>query len=774
MRLIDRYLIREIITPTALALVVFTFILQIPPVMEQAEGLIAKGVPWRTIVTILATLLPQALGITIPMALLVGLLMAFGRLSTDREAVALQACGVSIYRMLRPVIFVALVAWAATSYVMIVAMPEANQAFREITYNIVASRAENDVKSRVFFEDFPNLVFYVQEVPTDGSGWNEVFMADLRDAAKPVIFVAKHGRMVLNRERQKVDVELREGAVHRASGENAEEYEVERFETMTVALNPESVFKRAGLQRGVNEMTIADLQAQAELLQSQNLSPHPPLIALHRKFSIPVACFVFALIGLGLGVTSRKDGKQASFVIGIAVIFAYYIIMYGGEALAKGHWLSPAVAAWLPDMVLGTAALALVTWRSKSVERRLSLPRAFSWRTRRKPQEVVVAAPARSGRGKRVVVVIRVPQFSIPGPNLLDWYVGKIYVQVFAMAFVGLLGIFYIATFLDLSDKLFKGQTTGGMLVRYLWYATPQFVYYLTPIAALVATLVSIGLLTKSSELVVMRACGISLYRSALPLFLLGAVWSGLLFGMQERVLAPANREAAALRHVIRGGSPQTFDILNRRWLVSKAGDIYHYQGYDPNRRSLTGLSVYDIAPEQWTINARLFTARATYENPLWQGEAGWMRRFDGKDERGTYESFTGRRLELESDEYFNTEQPNADRMNYQQLKLYIGELRSSGFNVVPYAVALQRKLSFPFVTTIMTLIAVPFAVTTGKRGALYGIGVGIALAISYWLFFSVFAAIGTAGLITPPLAAWAPNILFAAAAAYLLLTVRT
>ena len=539
---------------------------------------------------------------------------------------------------------------------------------------------------------------------------------------------------------------------------------------MSVALDPESVFRRAGLQRGINEMTIPDLQAQAALLESQNLSPHPPLIALHRKFSIPVACFVFALIAVGLGVTSRKDGKQASFVIGIAVIFAFYIIMYGGEALAKGRWLSPAVAAWLPDLVLGTAAIALVTWRSQSVERKLTLPR-FSWRRRRKPQEVVVAAPARVGRGKRVVVVIRVPQFSIPGPNLLDWYVGKTYVQIFAMAFVGLLGIFYIASFLDLSDKLFKGQTTGGMLLRYFWYATPQYVYYVTPIAALVATLVSIGLLTKSSELVVMSACGISLYRSALPLFFLGAIWSGLLFGMQERFLAPANREAAALRHVIRGGSPQTFDVLNRRWLVSRGGDIYHYQGYDPNRRVLSGLSVYDLDPARWTLNARLFTAQATFVNPEWESAGGWLRRFDGEDDRGTYRPFNSLPLELESDEYFNTEQPNADRMNYQQLKLYISELRSSGFNVVPYAVALHRKLSFPFVTTIMTLIAVPFAVTTGKRGALYGIGVGIALAISYWLFFSVFAAIGTAGLITPPLAAWAPNILFTAAAAYLLLT---
>jgi lipopolysaccharide export LptBFGC system permease protein LptF len=112
--------------------------------------------------------------------------------------------------------------------------------------------------------------------------------------------------------------------------------------------------------------------------------------------------------------------------------------------------------------------------------------------------------------------------------------------------------------------------------------------------------------------------------------------------------------------------------------------------------------------------------------------------------------------------------------MNYAQLRTYVSELRDSGFNVVPYTVALQRKLSFPFVTVVMSLLAVPFAVTTGRRGALYGIGVGIVLAIAYWLLLSLFAAIGTAGLITPVLAAWAPNILFAVGAAYLLLTVRT
>ncbi|MEZ5285453.1 MAG: LptF/LptG family permease [Vicinamibacterales bacterium] len=117
---------------------------------------------------------------------------------------------------------------------------------------------------------------------------------------------------------------------------------------------------------------------------------------------------------------------------------------------------------------------------------------------------------------------------------------------------------------------------------------------------------------------------------------------------------------------------------------------------------------------------------------------------------------------------------PEPRRMTYPQLSRYIAELRQSGYDVLGHEVELYRKVAFPFVTLVMTCIAVPFAVTTGRRGAMYGIGVGIVLALVYWTMISVFAAFGAGGVINPMLAAWAPNLLFGAAALYLLLTVRT
>jgi len=207
MPILDRYLIREVLPPFVLALLVFTFLLILQPVMQYAEALLAKGVPTADVLRIIWTLVPQALGISIPVALLVGLLVALGRLSGDREAVAFLACGVSLWRLLRPVAILGLAATAATLYVMITAIPDANQTFREITYSIVAARVQGEVKPRVFFEDFPSKVLYVGDVTEDGS-WRDVFLADTSRMGWPAVFVAEAGHLSLDRPTRRVELVL--------------------------------------------------------------------------------------------------------------------------------------------------------------------------------------------------------------------------------------------------------------------------------------------------------------------------------------------------------------------------------------------------------------------------------------------------------------------------------------------------------------------------------------------------------------------------------------
>ena len=785
LRILDRYLVREIALPFALALTVLTFILVLPPILVAGEEFISKGVEWSIVARAMATLLPQALSLTIPMAVLLGILVGFGRLSGDREFVAMQACGVSLVRLLRPVLLVAVLGTAATAYEIIVALPNANQAYREIVFVLLATRVENNVKPRVFYEDFPNKVIYVRDIPAAG-GWKDVFLADTARPGETTVYFAREGRIRLDQPNRIVQLELRGATSYTAHVDRPDAYEANSYETILLSLDPETVFKRPPA-KGAPEMTIAELQSEIAAAKTRNDPAFGARFMLQQKFSLPLTCPILALIALALGATNRKDGKLASFAIGMCVIFVYYVLLWGARAAAMGGRFSPELAPWLPNIVMGALAIMMFFWRSRSADQPIRFTLPVLWRRGATPQaEVGSVASGGTTDRERVLVVVRIPDIALPGPRLLDVYVSREYLRVFVLGLVGLLGIFYISTFIDLVDKLFRGEATTAMLLRYFYFRTPQFVYYVIPMGVLVSTLVTIGVMTKNSELLVMRACGISLYRTALPLLVFAAVASGALFAMQERVLAPANREADGLERIIRRWPPAT-SALNRRWVVGRHDEIYHYDLFDPNANRFGNFWVFHLDDEQWGLASVLRAAEATAAaggrgtaGP-WVAKHGWVRQVERETSTHgearlavKYIPFDEQRLEIDPPSYFKTDDPIAELMTFTQLREYIDKLRASGANVVPQMVALQRKIAFPFVTIVMTVLAVPFAVTTGRRGAMYGVGVGIVLAITYWIAMSITGALGAGGVMGPTLAAWAPNMIFGSAAAYLVLTVRT
>jgi lipopolysaccharide export LptBFGC system permease protein LptF len=214
-------------------------------------------------------------------------------------------------------------------------------------------------------------------------------------------------------------------------------------------------------------------------------------------------------------------------------------------------------------------------------------------------------------------------------------------------------------------------------------------------------------------------------------------------------------------------------NLLNYRWVVGADNVIYYYGTFDPEKSEMLGLTMFAPRADKWELASETFVRRAVFVDRKWIGEQGWKQDFRTDPPKGTAidrSPLPG----LESPEYFSTAPPDAELMSVTELQRYVAELEPTGFNVTPLKVELHRKLAFPFVTLVMTLLAVPFGISAGKHGALYGIGLGIVIALSYWILISAFVAIGKAGLLTPVLAGWAPNVLVVGLAAYLFLRART
>ncbi len=770
MRTIDRYVMRQILPPFILALAICTFVLLMGPMLEKAELLLSKGVPIPTVGFLLLTLVPQGLGVAIPIAILAGVLIGLGRMSADRETVALLACGISPARLLRPVLLLCSAVAAVDLFIMTSLIADANQTFREITFKLMGEQNEGDIKPRVFYEGWPGKVLFVWDT-LPGGGWSGVFLADTSNrAGKPTVVTADRAQLLLNPKRREVDLYF-PNAQQYVPGANQRVYDTADRTELRISIPAESVFGNgeAVLSRGLAEKRIPQLRADIEEKRRQNISPHNEIMFIHQMFAFPVACLTFGLLGLSLGLHTRREGKLAGLTLGLAVVFVYYGLHMLGEAGTKGKMLPAEWARWLPNLVLLPLGVYLVKWRSGTSGAGVRLPLWFSKIISRKPADPVTGQPS-----ERVVVVVRFPHLGLPRPRLLDLYVGGRYLRMVALSFTALLGLYYIGTCIELAEKLFKGQADGRMLAMYLWYSTPRIIGDITPIATLVAVLGTIGALTRTSELTVMRACGVSLYRTALPLIVLAIIGSGLLFALEERVLAHANRRADALEDVIRGRPPRTFDVRNRNWLAGDDGEIYYYVFFENQRQTLTGLSIFELKTKPYRLVKHTSATRATWQGAGWVGQDGWVQRFPATPESGR-ESFSSRPLKLRAiSEFRDIQQSESRQTTVADLWDYISRMSGSGVNLAEQRVNLHRKMAFPLVTLVMTFLAVPFGVTTGKKGTLYGIGLAIALAFSYFFLTAFFLAVGTTAVLPAALAAWAPNILFMAGALYLMLTVRT
>jgi LPS export ABC transporter permease LptG len=293
----------------------------------------------------------------------------------------------------------------------------------------------------------------------------------------------------------------------------------------------------------------------------------------------------------------------------------------------------------------------------------------------------------------------------------------------------------------------------------------------------LLAVLITFGLMERSNEVTAIKATGISVYRIIVPVLVIAAFLSASLFFLDQFYLPHANKRQDALRNLIKGKPAQTFLRPDRKWIFGEHSDIYYYQFFDTDRDQFADISVFQFDPKSFAITHRVVAERAHWSEPTqrWIFEDGWERDLRGE----AIERF--RRFDVatfppfsEPPTYFKKEVLQSQEMNYEELRRYIHDLQQSGFDVVRLRVQLHRKLAFPLVTMVMAVLAIPFSLSAGKRGAVTGVAVAVGIAVVYETISRLFEAMGNLSQLPPGLAAWSPDLIFALVGAYLILKLPT
>jgi len=772
-KILDRYMIKEVGPPFALSVGVLTFFLVIDRVYQLTDLVITKSVPFHLVLGLLIFMLPGVLALTVPMALLVAVLLAGGRLAGDLEVAAFKASGVSPLRLFAPFLGIAITVSAGVALLTLLVAPAASGAFQNQLFRILQTKATTGIKERTFSASFSQMVMYVDDISASQVALRGLLVSDDRDSKLSRIIVAREGRLLSDAKTRRVTMRFIDGTISETDAGDPRRFRLTGFSLYDLNLpldNPQRKAER--IEKPEKEMSLQTLRETIADLKRQGQIATPLQVEMHKRFSLPVAAIVFVLVSFPLGIRTHAGGRTLALGSSLAIVVAYYVMHTFLEGLALRGSVPVAVAMWIPNAIFGVAGLILLqaltkglppSWGRLAWRLRAAVPRAFR---RIFPRRAPVERP-RSG-----IVRARGPRAST---YIIDRYLVGQYLTFLGIG-IGVASVLVLVVdLIQYLDRFLRAKPPFIYILQHLLYRLPGSLYEGLPIIVLISTVLLFLTLTQQRELDALKAAGISLYRASLPILLVAfsiSLASGLL---QETVLPGLNAKAEEVDHVkIRGNQPRHLQRQTQIWYRSSDTRFLRMELLDPIDRSLNGLLVLDISSEFRLVD-RLDASKASWTEAGWMLSDGVYRQVSPGN-RVTMDAFTQRLVSMpEQINDLIQVQKSPETMSFRELRLYVTRLAESGHRVSKYLVQLDSKLSFPLVHVIMALVAIPFALVSPRSGG-RGVGIAVAILISvgYWLVHSVAIAFAKAELLPPMLGAWTANIVFAGIGATLFLRART
>jgi LPS export ABC transporter permease LptG/LPS export ABC transporter permease LptF len=784
MRILTRYILGEVVSHALIGAAVFTFVLFTRDLGRILELVVRNSAPLPSVAEIFFFTVPVALTYTIPMGVLVGILIGLSRLAADSEITAMRASGLGVWTFLRVISIFVFVAWLLALGNSVYLAPRSLAALGQLQDNLKSSQASFEVQPRVFYEGFPKIILYVQDVKAMSGGalWKGVFLADLTDPSAPRISLARQGLLV-SQGADTLDLHLINGSTHETDPKNPDQYQISTFQTTDIPLQvPTTQNGQEHEPTSLGEIKFADLLRAAR--SADPVTRRWDMIEYHRRLALPTACIVLALVGIPLGLSSKKGGKSSGFVLTILLVFLYYSISLIGVSFARQGRVSPAAGVWLADLVFLVGGIFLL-WQSERRPIELAAFRSWfrtswfrtSWFRAASSVGSDTAGNGESPRATPRGLPRRRRLFNLRFPTILDDYVLRGFALYFAMIVAAFLLLLLVFTLFELLSDILRNQISPLTVGEYLLNVAPYFLYSTTPLSMLLAVLVTFGLLQRTNEITAIKATGISLYRIIVPVLIASMLVAGGLFLSDQFYLPYTNKRQDALRNQIKGKPAQTYLRPDRKWIFGQHSDIYYYQFFDPDRDVFGGVSVFQFDPHTFQITHRIVADRAHWSNQMnrWVYEEGWERSLNGSAIESYHKFDAATYPELaEAPAYFKKEIKQSSEMNYEELRRYIYDLEQSGFDVVRLRVQLQKKIAYPLITLVMAVLAVPFALSAGKRSAVAGVATAIGIGVVYWTINGLFEAMGNLSQLPPAVAAWSPDLVFGFIGGYLILRMPT
>ncbi|MBI3636169.1 MAG: LptF/LptG family permease, partial [Candidatus Rokubacteria bacterium] len=729
---LDRYIVRELVSPFVLGTSLFTFFLLIDRLYHLTDLVITKGVPFHLVLQLLAFMLPQFLAHTFPMALLVAVLLAGGRLAGDLEIVACKAAGVSLFRLFRPVFLVGIAMTVITASFTLVLSPLANQEFQRQLFTILQTRAASGLKERVFNTTFGDIVIYVEEVSASQVGLRGLVVSDERDPKLSRIVTAHDGRLLSDPATRKITLRMINGGVSEADvtpadppkgltteemavgggAAGAKRYRYSAFAIYDMNLTVESPLKSAakGQDKPEKDLGLRELVRKIHETKDDPMGVAAMRAELQKRFAFPVASFVFALMGFPLAVRSHRGGRSVALVATLVILVSYYVIITSLEGAALRGRLPIWLAIWLPNMLFGSMGITLLIvtareWRAPQM--------GFFWRLLNTLWEAMPRRRAR--RDERFTTTAR------ESTHIVDRYLLRQYVSFVGIGLAVATALFVMVDLLQTLDRFLRIKPPLIYIAEHFVYRIPEALMEGLPIIMLVATIFLFLTLTRFHELTALKAAGVSLYRVAAPILAAGLLVAVAAAIFQETALPVLNERGEEVDRVkIRGQLPRHLQSRTRLWLRSSDTRFYRVELLNPGTDDMFGVTVLEITPD-FHLTTRLDARPARWTAAGCELREGAYRQISPT---GGVTSVPFDRTALALDETiddFTQLQKPITAMSYRELSDYVSRLEGAGFQVKKYLVDLYSKLSSPLKNLIMVLVAIPFALQSPRGGRLYG-----------------------------------------------------